>query len=200
MSRCVCAEQPIPRAGDTGQAGRGGRQAMTADPDESTPAERRAAMRWAQRLKRSARGTSLYRTRSGSLRPCKSVLLPIRRDRYRGLTGLLRGDADHRVHRGLTRWQCQWHCRCHPWRDVSGFATPQPGLTALGNSAPLVRPAQTIPGLRVRSSPMAGRSPAGSGAKSSSMKKRFRCSAGCGPGAVRRERTPCWRRRVYRTR
>lgn len=32
--------------------GRGGRQAPTADPEERTPAERRAAMTWAQRLKR----------------------------------------------------------------------------------------------------------------------------------------------------
>ena len=32
--------------------GRGGRHATTADPEERTPAERRAAMTWAQRLKR----------------------------------------------------------------------------------------------------------------------------------------------------
>jgi hypothetical protein len=32
--------------------GRGGRHATTADPQERTPAERRAAMTWAQRLKR----------------------------------------------------------------------------------------------------------------------------------------------------
>jgi hypothetical protein len=32
--------------------GRGARHARTADPEESTPAERRAAMSWAQRLKR----------------------------------------------------------------------------------------------------------------------------------------------------
>ena len=32
--------------------GRGGRHATTADPKERTPAERRAAMTWAQRLKR----------------------------------------------------------------------------------------------------------------------------------------------------
>jgi hypothetical protein len=32
--------------------GRGGRHASTADPEERTPTERRAAMTWAQRLKR----------------------------------------------------------------------------------------------------------------------------------------------------
>lgn len=32
--------------------GRGGQHARTADPEESAPAERRAAMTWAQRLKR----------------------------------------------------------------------------------------------------------------------------------------------------
>jgi hypothetical protein len=35
-----------------GKRGRGGRQARNADPEEPTPAERRAAMTWAQRLKR----------------------------------------------------------------------------------------------------------------------------------------------------
>jgi hypothetical protein len=35
-----------------GKRGRGGRQARTANPEEPTPAERRVAMTWAQRLKR----------------------------------------------------------------------------------------------------------------------------------------------------
>ena len=52
VSRRLCAKQPIPGARDAGQAGQGGQHARTADPEEPTSAERRAAMTWAQRLKR----------------------------------------------------------------------------------------------------------------------------------------------------
>ena len=51
-SRAVPWPHSQHRAGDTGQAGQGRSACPTADLDEPTPAERRAAMRWAQRLKR----------------------------------------------------------------------------------------------------------------------------------------------------
>jgi hypothetical protein len=87
--------------------GRGGRHARTADPEERTPAEHRAAMTWAQRLKR--------------------VLL---RDRHRDLPGLRWGGADHRVHRGSRRHREDPHppgresarARSHPAASLPGAA------------------------------------------------------------------------------
>ena len=49
IPRCVRAQQQVPRAG---KRGRGSQLATTADVEEPTAAEHRAAMTWAQRLKR----------------------------------------------------------------------------------------------------------------------------------------------------
>ena len=60
LARLVCTEQQTPRAGDTGQGGRGDQRAATGDREEPTPAERRAAMS----LKRSAsKGSSVSTSR-----------------------------------------------------------------------------------------------------------------------------------------
>ena len=59
--------------------GRGGQHARSADPEEPTPAERRAAMTWAQRLKRVF---------GIDIETCR---------------GLRRGGANHRLYRGSRR-------------------------------------------------------------------------------------------------